>query len=173
MLPIRANQLAGLEWSQPSGFSRRYELKAGDTKLAELAFQKTFGTLAQATTAEAAWTFKRSGFLTPHVTARLAGSEADVAVYEPNWTSTKGRLTVGGEVLELKTGNFWATQWMVLDPRGAEIMRLKNQGVLHHGAVVEVSEAGRARADIALLLPFVWYILLLHMQDSAAVVAAT
>ena len=173
MLPIQANQLAGLEWSQPSGFSRRYELKAGDTMLAELAFQKTFGTLAEATTAESVWTCKRSGFLTPHVTARLAGSEADVAVYEPNWTSTKGRLRIGGEVLELKVGNFWGTQWVVLDSQGAEIMRLKNQGVLHHGATVEVSEKARSRADMALLLTMVWYILLLHMQDTAAVVAAT
>lgn len=173
MLPIQANQLSGLEWSQPSAFSRRFELKAGDSLLAELAFLKTFGTLAEATTASAVWTFKRSGFLTPHVTARLAGSETDLAVYEPNWTSTKGRLRIGNELLELKTVNFWGTEWALLDPRGAEVMRLRNQGMLHHGATVEVSPQARQREDIALLLTLIWYVLMLHMEDSSAVVAAT
>ncbi len=167
MIPIRANLLNGLEWRQPGAFSRAYELKSGDSELAGLAFQKVLGTLARAWTLDAAWTFKRSGILTPVVTARVEGSEADIATYHPKWTHHKGLVSLaGGETLEFRTTNFWASEWALLDAQGAEVLRFHNKGLLHHGANVEVSEAGKARADIALLLALCWYILVLHMQDS-------
>lgn len=173
MIPIQANLLNGLEWRQPAAFSRTYELKSGDSELAGLAFQKVFGTLARAWTAGAAWTFKRAGFLTPVVTARVEGSETDIAIYHPNWTGHKGLLELeGGERLEFRTTNFWASEWALNDAQGAEVLRFHNKGLLHHGASVEVSEAGKARADIAMLLALCWYILVLHMQDSSSVAAS-
>ena len=170
MIPIQARMLNGLEWRQPAAFSRTYELKSGDSVLAGLAFQKVFGTLARAWTAGAAWTFKRAGFLTPVVTVRAEGSETDIATYHPNWTGNKGLLQLpGGERMEFRTTSFWAGEWALHDAQGAEVLRFHNKGLLHHGANVEVSEVGKARADIALLLALCWYILVLHMQDSPAV----
>jgi hypothetical protein len=172
MIQIQANLLNGLEWRQPGAFSRTYELKSGDSVLAELAFQKVFGTLARAWTADAAWTFKRAGFLTPVVTVRVEASEADIATYQPNWTGNKGLLNLpGGEQLEFRTTNFWASEWVLSNQQGGELIRFHNKGLVHHGASVEVSEAGKARADIALLMAVCWYVLVLHMQDSAAVAA--
>ena len=173
MIPIRANVLNGLEWRQPGAFSRAYELKSGDSVLAELAFQKVFGTLARAWTAESAWTFKRAGFLTPVVTVRVEGSPDDIATYHPNWTGNKGVLSLpGGEQLQFRTTNFWASEWALYDAQGGELVRFHNKGLLHHGASVEVSGQGKERADIALLLALGWYVLVLHMQDSTAVAAS-
>lgn len=172
MIPMRSNQLAGLEWKQPSAFTRSYELKSGDSLFACMEFQKVFGTLAEARTADRSWTFKRTGFLTPVVTARVAGSEQDIAHYKPGMMGTKGTVHLaGGEVLEFRTTNFWASQWALLGADGAPLLHLSNQGVLKHGAHVEVQPGAAQRPDLPMLLCLCWYILALHQQDSAATTA--
>lgn len=172
MVPIRANQLAGLEWRQASAFSRTFDLYSGDSVLAHLEWLKMLGTLAAAATADANWTFKRTGFLTSVVTARVAGSETDVATYVPNWMGTKGQLQVGGQTLQLKGANFWATQWILLDGE-TPLLQFGSHGVFKAAAEVTVTDAARQRPDLPLLLCFVWYILVLHMEESstAAIVA--
>lgn len=168
MIPMVPNQMHGLEWRQPGAFSRSYELKSGDSLVATLEFLKVLGTLARARTAGDCWTFKRAGFLTPVVTARVEASEADLATYHPNWTGNKGQLALpGGERLEFRTTNFWATEWALAGASGETLLRFHNKGLLHHGAAVEVSEAARGRADVGLLLTLCWYVLTLHMQDSS------
>jgi hypothetical protein len=54
------------------------------------------GSLANAGSADGDWTFKRSGFWNPRVTARVAGSDTDIAVFRPRW--------MGGGTLELPDG---------------------------------------------------------------------
>ena len=166
MIPIRANQLAALEWRQDSAFSRTFDLFSGDSVLAHLEWMKILGTLAAAETAGARWTFKRTGFLTSVITARVAGTETDIATYEPNFLGNKGRLRSGGQTLELKGANFWATQWVLLEGETL-LLEFKSHGVFKTGAAVTVAEAARERPDLPLLICFVWYILLLHMQDSS------
>jgi hypothetical protein len=172
MIPIRANQLAGLEWRQDSAFSRTYDLFSGGSLLAHLEWLKMLGTLAAAQTSDCSWTFKRTGFLTSVVTARAAGTETDIATYEPNWMGTKGRLCSGGQSLLLKGANFWATQWVLLEG-DTPLLQFSSHGVFKAGAEVKVFEAAHQRQDLALLICFVWYILLLHMQDSSAAIVST
>jgi hypothetical protein len=172
MISIQPNQLAGLEWRQPGAFSRTYELKSVDSLLARLEFKKTFGTLAVAESAAGRWTFKRCGFLTPVVTARVEGSDADIASYTPNFTSTRGTLRLAsGETLDLKTTNFWGSEWALFDANRQQLVRFHNKGMIHHGADVDVSPAAGSRSDLDLLLTISWYILVMHMQDAAATTA--
>jgi len=173
LIPIRSNQLDGLEWRQPAAFAREYELHCGDSVLARLVWRKAIGTLAAAETSGANWTFKRTGFLTSVITARVSGSDIDIAYYEPNWSGAKGQLRIGGQALQLKSANFWASRW-VLTHEETPLLEFGSHGVLKAGAAVTVHDAARQRADLPLLLCFVWYILLLHMEDaSTAAIIAT
>ena len=95
MRAIRDITEQGLHWTQPSTFNREYELRAGDEVVATLGWQKTGGSLALARSTEGNWTFKRSGFLSPRVTVRLAGSETEVAVFKPSWRG-EGTLAFHG-----------------------------------------------------------------------------
>ncbi|QOY88652.1 hypothetical protein [Paludibaculum fermentans] len=172
MIQIQSNQLGGLEWKQLSAFARAYELRSGDSVLASVEFKKVFGTLAEAKTAHEAWTFKRTGFLTPMVTARVAGSEQDVAHYKPGMMGTKGEIFLpGGEVLHMKSTSFWGSQWALMLGDGTALIKFQNQGMLKHGAHVDIEPAARERPDLPLLLTLCWYILALHQQDSAATTA--
>ena len=70
MKSLRKVGAFALEWSQTSVMSQSYELRGDDQVVATLEWEKLIGSLATARTADGAWTFKRSGFLTPMVTVR-------------------------------------------------------------------------------------------------------
>lgn len=169
MLPLDAHAPSTLEWKQESAFGRYFELKGGDSVYATLEFVKRFGSLAEARTAAGAWTYKRRGMMSPAVSARAAGSEADLAVYKPNWSSSKGTLTVvGGEVLEFRSASFWGQDWILSDPGGQNLLRFVTKGVVKQGSEVHVEAAARGRSDLPLLLTFCWYLLLLYQEDMGA-----
>jgi hypothetical protein len=172
MLPIDAHTPSSLEWKQQSAFGRYYELKGGDTVYAAIEFVKRFGSLAEAHTAAGGWTFKRRGMMSPVVSARLKGSESDVIVYKPNWSASKGEMILaGGEVLQFKSESFWGKDWVLSSADAQPLLRFSTKGMVKHEAGVTVELPGRARPDLALLLTFCWYLLLLYQQDSAATVA--
>src|SRR5438445_8993602 len=104
-----ANQ--SLKWTQPSAFQREYELRAGDDLLATLRWQKTFGSLAVAASADGTWTFKRSGFLSPKVIVRVPGSESDVAVLQPSWRGEGMLQGPEGRRYQWLNTSFWCSEW--------------------------------------------------------------
>lgn len=168
MTPLNAHASATLEWKQQSAFGRLYELKDGDTVYAAIEFVKRFGSLAEARTANGEWTFKRRGMMSPAVSARIPGSEADVAVYKPNWSSSKGEMTLAtGEKLQFRSESFWGKDWLLTAGAGEPLLRFATRGVMKHGAEVTLEPAGRARADLPLLITFCWYLLLLYLEDMA------
>ena len=169
MVAIDPRQLSELAWKQPSALNRNFELKSGDSLLAEVRFKKALGTLAIARTAEHAWTFKRSGFLNPVVTARLVGTETDVAAFRAKWTARSGSLDLAsGEQLTMRAANFWGSEWAVENASGALLMQIHEKGMVHFSARYEITDAGKARGDLGLLLCLSWYVLVLMSEDSAA-----
>jgi hypothetical protein len=171
MIGFDARQLSGLQWHQESAFGRTYHLKAGDSVMAELAFPKMLGTLAEARTAGSAWTFKRRGAFTAVIGARRLGEELEIATYQPNWSSSKGLLKLeNGEEFHLKSANFWASEWALATVDGQEMLRYHNQGFLKHGALLEVSERAKQHPQLQLLVLLTWYILVMYQMDSTTAV---
>lgn len=169
MRTIDPRQLSDLEWRQPSALSRSYELTSGDSVLAAVKFTKALGTLATAQTSDASWTFKRTGFLNPVVTARLEGSETNVAAFRAKWTARSGTLELAtGETLVMRALNFWGSQWGVEDGQAVLLMKIHEKGVVHSSARYEITEAGKRRTDLGLLLCLSWYVLVLMAEDSAS-----
>jgi hypothetical protein len=171
MIELDTRQLSGLEWRQESAFGQKHCLKMGDSVLAEVAFVKTFGTLAEARTASAAWSFKRKGVFSSTVGARPLGEEREIAAYHPNWSSHKGLLRLeSGEEFHLRAANFWASEWVLSDAEGQALLKFHNRGFLKHGAQLDVDEMIKAHPQLLLLITLTWYILLLHQMDSTAAV---
>lgn len=175
MIPFDPSQHGSLEWRQTGAWSRSYELRSGESSIGTLEFSSGFGSLAEARISGAAWSFKRTGFFHPKATARLLGSDQNLAEYEPGWSGHKGLITLaGGERLTLQITSFWGGGWALLTEAGQSLVRFQNRGIIRHGAGVDVDMDARHRHDLALLLTFGWYILVLHQLDSdaAAVVVA-
>lgn len=172
MIPVDSHTTGGLAWQQNSMWARHWELRSADSLLAELHFDSALGSRATATAAGAAWTFKRSGFFSPIVTARAAGVETDIATYQPHWPQSRGSLTIGQEQLDFRAVSFWGSRWALFQQE-QELIGFENTGMMHHGANVTVHESARSRADLPLLLTFCWYLLVLYMEDASTIAATS
>jgi hypothetical protein len=170
MLPFSSLPESGLMWTQPKAHTRSFELRSGDKLIAQLDFDSAFGSRASAKTSTSGWTFKRTGFFSPKVTARIDGEAQDVAVYHPSFTGSHGSLDLAsGERLQLKCVNFWSTEWAVADANDDTLLICHNRGVFSQGAELEICEQAQHRSDIPLLASLLWYVLILYMEDAAAV----
>lgn len=169
---------ANLHWVQPQAKTRSFELHSGDDVVAMLSWEKTFGTLATAQTAEKTWTFKRVGFFNPRVTVRSPGSEADIAVFKPSW-GYGGTLEVQGKTFTWKKLDFWGNRWGFAWQDGTVLLSFGYAGGL--GAMfklegtVEMSPGSVSTiVDMPLLATLGWYIMvLMHDDNTAAIVATT
>ena len=168
-----------LHWIQPKTFERWFELRVGESLFATLCFEKAFGTLATAESADGSWTFKRVGFLNPRVTVREVGAEANLAIYQPKFWGDGSLEFPDGRVFHWKSTNFWGTQWGFADS-GENLLFALKPGVdkpklsdlFKTQAIVEIDPRGRALAELPLLVLLGWYLMILHQDDAAATTAA-
>ena len=169
------NDRAGqdLQWMQPHAMRREYELRAGEQQLGELRFQKSTGTLATAQIGEEAWTFKRSGFWHPLITARAVGSEEDLARFEPGWRGG-GTLRLAQRAYTWKGSGFWHAEMAWLAASGAQVVAFtRAQGLMKIHADVHLAPDTRALPELGLLVALGWYLLIMGASDSASTSAAT
>ena len=170
MRPI--SEIAGQEllWIQPSARKREHELRAGEDLVATLRFQR--GSLADAESAGAHWTFKRQGFWQPRVTVRTAGSDDDLAVFHPRWVGGGTLEFPDGRVVRLSSANFWQSEWVWQDNDKPVIVFKGRHGLIKARGAVEIQPDAIAFPDLAMLVLLGWYLILLHADDSAAATGA-
>src|ERR1700730_10112241 len=167
-----------LLWIQPAALRREHELRAGDEVVATLRFQR--GSLADAEADGHHWTFKRQGFWQPRITIRVAGSDADIAVFRPHWAGGGTLELIDGPTVRLSSANFWQSEW-VWQEKDQPLMLFKGRhGIVKAKGAVEIQPGAAGRPDTPLLVLLGWYLILLHAEDanaaagsSAAAVAAT
>ena len=178
MKPISRIESSVLHWVQPKALQRSFELYEGQEKVATLEWQKTFGSLALAETATDRWTLKRSGFLRPRVTARVEGSDQDVALFIPSWTGSGAVEFPNGRVLQWKPLNFWCTKWVFTGAQEEPLVQFSHEGeglkdFFKTQARVELGKNARHMDELPLLVVLGLYLIILHQDDASAVAAAT
>lgn len=166
-----------LTWTQPSALKREYTLHAGDERFAALRFEKAFGSLALAETATERWTFKRSGFWQPRVSARLAGADTDIALFEAGWSGAGTLTLIAGTRYRWGATNFWHSHWAWHDARGEPLVHYRHKTGFKTEGSVELHPDALDLPELALLVPLGWYLMVLLAEDMAvatgAVVATT
>jgi len=183
MEPISDHLSYELQWLQPKGLNRSFELHSGVTLVARLDFQSAWGSLAIAATAAQSWSFKRVGFFKTRVTARIAGQPDDIAIFHPNWLGEGWIEIAGGRRYFWKSANFWASRFVISTEDGSPIITYQ-EGVEHPKfadwfktqAGVRVEYPARGLPETPMLILLGWYLIVLHQEDSAAAggaVAAT
>jgi hypothetical protein len=178
MRSIREVAERPLRWTQPSALSREYELRDGDEVLATLRWQKTFGSLALAESADGAWSFKRSGFLGPKVTVRVPGSETEVGVFKPGWRGEGTLRLSNGRGYQWVNTSFWHSEWAFADEAGEPLIRFKPEFdstavplFFTHAAAVKLEPSALSVPDLSLLTVLGWYLMVLMSEDAAGAAA--
>ena len=169
MRPISEVATQQLLWVQPAARKKAHELRAGDEVVATLVFQGA--SLADAVAADQHWTFKRQGFWNPRVTARVAGTDAEVAVFRPRWMGGGSLDSPKGKTIDLSAANLWHTRWVWKEGDSTPVLFKAHQGFIKSGAEVEITPDAVKRSDLPLLVLLGYYLILLYAQDSAAAAA--
>lgn len=168
---------AVVRWVQPHARNRFFELRSGNDVISTLSWEKTFGTLATAQTADKTWTFKRVGFFNARVTVRSPGSDADIATFRPSW-GYGGMLEVQGRTYTWKKLDFWGNRWGFAWHDGTLLLIFGFDGGLDRlfkleGDVETAPGSVSTNPDMLLLATLGWYIMVLMHDDQMAAVVAT
>lgn len=162
-----------LLWTQPRKLERSYELRAGDSLVATLRIERPIIDRAIAESAASRWTLDRKGFFRRRAIITNADSNEEVGLYYYGF-SGRGLLELAsGRKLTWRATNFWQTRWeMVEQPTGRLFeIKMKRRWLKDEGEV-ELTPWGSEHPEIMLLLVTGWYLLLMHLRDSAVVAAA-
>jgi hypothetical protein len=168
-------ELASLspEWVGHGLLKRSYELRSGEVTFATLRWEKAFGSRAQAETAEATWTFKRVGFFKPSITVRVPDSEADLAVFHPDWFGNGAVEFPSGSRWKWKSLSMWRSRFGFVTAAGEPLIEFKVR-TLHIPlvATVVVSAEAEKLAELPMLVTLGWYVTVLTFDDMSAAAAA-
>jgi len=157
-----------LTWVQKEALQRFYELQFDGEMVATLRFQTCFGSLADAEAVGARWTIKREGFLTPRITARVFGSDANVAVFYPSLGGGGEVVLAGGARYLWKCTSFWRSEWSFLSNENAPLLQFHRNGFVRMSSQLRVMKACPATTLLALLG---WYLVVVTSEDVAATIA--
>jgi hypothetical protein len=156
MKTIRETAARTLTWTLAKDI---YELRSGVDVVATL--RRQMGSRFLGETAEGRWTFKRTGFLRPKVTARVENDSTDLATL--SFSGSGGRLDFPDGRSYLWTAS--RAEWMLKNPDGELLVQMKSAGTAGKlsGEVV-IAPAALALHELSLLLLLSWYVLVLQAQ---------
>lgn len=162
-----------LSWMQPQALRREFELRAGETVIATLAFRSMFGSLATVRCDDGSWTFKRVGFWRSHVSVRAHGQDADLAVFMNNTWSAGGTLQMADGRQFRANSNFWMTKFQFANDRDEPVVQFTRVGgLIRLSSMVSVTPAGAKLEELPWLVALGWYLAIKMHDDSAGGAAA-
>jgi len=157
-----------LRWLRTAETPAEFTLSAGGAAVAVVRWAKASGSIASAETAESHWTFQRVGFLTNHLTLRTEGAPTDGAritlhVGIHRGENYHGIEFTGGARYRFHRAGVQVPAWQVTSESATELVHIEpvREGRKLLGAAVLVSPEGRASPDLAALLAFCWYFIVL------------
>ncbi len=163
---------------QPKTLSRFFEIRNDGELAASLSFESKFGSRATATAADGTWTFKRIGFLNPHITIRNLGEEHDLGVYEPRFLGGGVLSLPKGLTLKWKPSGFWGNSWSFILSDQNALLAFKS-GLEHNKladmfktqATIEISPIPYLRKYLTMLAAFGVYLIIMEQEESSTVAA--
>jgi len=168
LVPLASVDPTALRWLRTAEEPAEFTLSAGDDSVAVLRWAKAGGSDANAETLTDHWTFQRVGFLTTHLTLRAEGSTSDSARIRIHVGLHKGENFhgiefVGGAKYRFHRAGVQVPAWQVTTENASELLHIEpvreERKLL--GAAILVSPEGRASQDLAALLAFTWYFIVL------------
>jgi hypothetical protein len=165
-----------LYWTRDQDVNlRRFELRAGDDRLASLDFAGPSGSRATAQAGEDTWLFQQVGFWKPRVNVQEAGDPDILASYRPGWFGSHGTLELrSGRRLLWRYAGWCLTQGQFEDLSGRPLVVFssdndgtEDQDLVGIEALMQIKPNDLALAELSLLVILGWYLLVLKRDDPA------
>jgi len=171
------------EWKQPKAVNRSFELTRAGQPFGAMEFRSFWGTLARTSDPIQPWSFKRVGFLNPHITIRMLASDSDYALFIPTMFSGGTLRPPDGRLVSWQPLNFWRTHWHFSNMRSLPLLTFRQH--YHPEGKVELSEVFKIQAEVrvesnhitnlefSMLVNLGFYLLLTQAMDAVAMAAAS
>ena len=154
-----------IAWAKSKGiFKPEYELRSGNDVLATLRWREVFGPLAEGQAADGHWTFNCGGFFRQRVTVRLAGQDADLAVFRWPWRgSGLVEFQDGRKFRFFRTPDFWCRTYAFEDIHGQQFLQF-DLNWFGTSVKLETKPMAKSLPELTLLSILGLYILILMKQ---------
>jgi hypothetical protein len=173
LAPFSAVDRSALRWLQFAEEPAEFRLLSGETPVETLSWKRRGGSFATGTHREGAWTFKRTGFLSPSIEVREQGNDRPVARLLAHLRHHEIRLP-GGLSFTLVHASRLQPSWNLLTATGQEVLHIEpvaERGSLRGGAVVVSGQ--RDPAEVLLLVTLCWYFVVLSWFEDELLEAFT
>ena len=162
-----------LVWIQPRARRRAYALRAGEESVASLTWPSGGGAQSVAEAGERCWIFTCSGLWRPRLTVRAVGADADLAVFHARWTGSGVLEVLPGRRFRWDAADRRRSRWTWRAEDGRALVTLGGrQGMTRLDGRVDISPPAVGEPELALLVSFGWYLVLLRARDSVNAAAA-
>lgn len=165
-------ELDDLHWKELGG--NRYELRDADEQaIATMQRRRWWSTYVEVDAPGNRWSFERKGFWKRHIVIQSVGTGMEPARFDySNWNG--GKLTFAdGRVFEWRQSDFWGSKWAWMTTDRQPFLGFASGGFIRMNAALSIAPEARDMPSLALMVFLGWYLLMLHREDTAAVVAAT
>lgn len=153
-------------WYKKIADKRIYELSADRKVIASLIWTKDNGTLAEGSSAEGKWTFKRSGFFRPVVTIRKLNDEKNFATLKFSWTGESELTLSNGKKYFLRNLNLWRGEWGFVDEKNNIILQtVPNYNKRGADGFVYFNYKSVPKEELYLLILLNWYIIVSYSEE--------
>ncbi len=156
-----------MKWAKPAK-GRYYELMGNGKLFATLKWEGPLGSLATGRTSAGDYTFKRAGFLLPHVTIRKLGVEQEIGILKMAFSGHGLLELADGRRFSLVKTGFWKPEWSFDDENGRRLCTFRMASKLSgFQADVQLQPAVNT-PTLALLLIIGWYVMILQAEEAAS-----
>lgn len=153
-------------WYKKFGDKRIFELSEGKKVIASLIWMKELGTLAEGSSADGKWTFKRTGFFKPSVTIRKLNDEKNYTTLKFNWTNESELLLPNGRKYFWTNLNLWRGEWGFVDDKENIILQtVPNYNKRGADGFVYFNHKSIPKEDLYLLILLSWYIIVSYSEE--------
>lgn len=173
MKDFKELELQELYWTQTGAWNRHAELRSADDEvIARMTRPHWWSSNAEIDMPGNRWSLERRGIFRREIIVKSLGTGEQVAHFA--YQGRGGLLTLAdGRMLRWKQSNFWGTQWAWITLEDEPLMGFEQKGILRFRGEMSLSPEVDELASPALLMFLGWYLITLHNEDAAAVVAAT
>lgn len=166
MIDLRSMTGRELQWVRPAPFKRMYELRSGDTLVAEVRFEHPVGWTALARTGEGSWTFERSGFLRSKITVRNNDTSTEVANIPEKRSRRKQQVLLPDGSSYTLSSDFFRTRFTLETATGEPLAFVQRRGIFRVSWQTEIRYRSKSNPELPWLVMLLWfYILILRSRS--------
>ncbi len=157
-----------LRWIRPATLKQAYELRSGETVVAELKLTNAFGRTATTMSGDGSWIFERTGFLQSQLHVRDAATLVEIASLSENRLKRSQRVVLPDGSQYVIRFDFFGTEYTLETASGEVLAFTKRRGFFRMVWITEIRYKAKAASELSWLVLLMWYYILIRRRRGRA-----